>query len=194
MDNFLNFNFSSTVSTKISSIKFLDLDRIIIYADSFNIFKNSNTKIILFYNKNLNELIQMDNSCNNEIENIVMNSLHEHKNILSEYNYLMRNSNISKVFKEFELLGEKDQDKCKESFKINANLRSLEEQMLLSHQLNQKNEFVMFLEKYTNEMVKYKCYYKLIDFFIFYFKSNEKKFFNFLVRIKYYFFRKIKPK
>ena len=195
MDNFLNFNQSLSQTTKIYSVKFLDLNRIIIYADSFNIFKNSNTKIILLYSRNLNELIQLENSHIPEIENIVMNSLHETKNILSEYNYLLRNSEFCKILKEFGLPGEKDEAKCNESFKINANLRSLEEQLILSHQLNQKNEFVMFLEKYINEMVKYKCYYKLIDFFVFYFKSNMKNLFNCLVILKINFnYRKIKPK
>ena len=143
----------------------------------------------------MNELIQLDNSYISEIENIVMNSLHETKNILSDYNYLLKNSEFCKILKEFGLPGDKDEAKFNESFKINADLRSLEEQFILSHQLSQKNECVMFIEKYINEMVKYKCYYKLVDFFIFYFKSNMKNLFNFMVRMKINFkYRKIKPK
>ena len=76
-----------------------------------------------------------------------------------------------------------DDAKIKENISINANLRSKEEQLLLSHLLNQKNEFVMFLEKYLNESVKLKCFYKLADFFIFYFKSNRMQLFNIIVSI-----------
>lgn len=185
MDNFLNFNATSSPRTKISSIKFLDLNRIIIYADSYNIFQNSNVKNILIYDKNLNDLIQLDNSSNSEIDEIVTNSLHEQKNISSIYNILLNDLNFYKILEEHEIHDEKDEPRYNEKIRLNANLRSIEEQLLLSHHLIQNNEFVMFLEKYFNELIKSKSYLRLVDFFVFYFRSNSKKFFNLLVRIFY---------
>jgi hypothetical protein len=174
---------TSNPTTKISSVKFLDLDKILIYADSFNVFKNSNVKNILLYNKTLNELIQLDNAINSEIENIVTNCLYEQRNILSLYNSLLNDDSFYRVIEEWNLHSEREDSKFNESIRVNANLKSIEEQLSLTHLLIQKNEFVMFLEKYINEAVKSKCYFKLVDFFVFYFKSNQKEFFNILVSI-----------
>jgi hypothetical protein len=170
-------------ATKISSVKFLDLEKILLYADSFNVFKNSIVKNIFLYNKSLNELIQLDSSINQELENMISNSLNEQKNNLSAYDSLFNDCSFYKIIKDLNMFSHIEDAKIKENISINANLRSKEEQLLLSHLLNQKNEFVMFLEKYLNESAKLKCYYKLADFFLFYFKSNRMQLFNIIVSI-----------
>jgi hypothetical protein len=182
LDSFLNFNVVNNPMTKISSIKFLDLDRIIIYVDTFNIFKNTNIKNILLYDRNLNQLIQLDNgSGNSEIENMVLNTIQENKSILSQYNYLFNDPSFFILIEQISLISEKDEKKVMDNVKINANLKSLEEKLIYTNILNQKNEFVQFLDKYLYEMIRSKVFYKLMDFFVFYFNNNEKEIFQFLV-------------
>jgi len=183
LNTFLNCGTIAECATKISSVKFLDLDKILIYSDSFNVFKNTIVKNIFLYNKSLNELIQLDNSVNHELDNILLNSLNEVKNNLSAYDCLINDSSFYKIINDLNMFSHIEDAKIKENISINSNLRSQEEKLLLSHLLNQKNEFIMFLERYLSELVKLKCYYKLADFFIFYFKSNRMQLFNILVSI-----------
>ncbi len=68
-----------------------------------------------------------------------------------------------------------------ENYKINAEIRMIEEKILFYHQLNQKNEFILFFSKYLNSLAKFGVFYQLVDFFTYYFKFNEKRFFSILV-------------
>lgn len=175
-DNYINIANNST--THISSVKFLDLDRIIIYVDYYNIFKNTNVKNILLYKKELNELIQLDN--NAEIENIVASGIQEQKHFRSHYNMMLSDHLITNGLV---MISEKEEKLILENNKYNSEIRALEDKILFNNNLNQKNEFLMFFDKLLVILTKSEFTYRLIDILYFYFISNNKRMFDFLVNI-----------
>lgn len=167
------------MSTKISSVKFLHPERIIFYIDSSNNYRNTNIKNVLLYNSNLDELRQLDNIV--EVEYLVNQLTQQIKNISSEYNYYFSDINYLEIlYPNFNKFSEKDSDKfINDSNKINSEAKMYEEKFSLSHALGQENEFVNFLKKYLNYLIKNKLYYRFIDFFIYYYGVNKKNIFNF---------------
>jgi hypothetical protein len=175
IDSFLNINSSTISPTKISSVKFLDLDRIIIHIDTYNIFKNSNVKTILLYDRKLDEMIKLSNS--EEMENVIVNTIKSHHNIKSHYNEFINNQTVIQggvnLFK--------NSDNSFENNKINSDLFTLEEKLIVNSSLNQKNEFLIFFRKFIQCVIKNSMYYRLIDFFFYIYKLNNKDYFSFLV-------------
>ncbi len=149
-----------------------------IYTDSFNVFKNTNVKNLLLYSRSLNILTQFDNST--EIENIILNCLQEHKAIKSQYNLFLKDPKFFSILNDTNLIPERQEKSLLENLKLNSEIKSLEEKLHFTQMLNQKDEFIFFVRKFLDTLIKHGLFYKLIDFFTFFFKFNQKKLFAFL--------------
>ena len=163
--------------SKILSINFLDLDRIIICLATNNIDKS-----YYIYNKNLNILIHLD--YNTEIESIIFNSIQKNKSTKSEYNnifndYTFQNYFLTKINEENDIM-------INNNRKLNYEAFCLQEKLYFNKDLNQKNEFIMFQKKFITFLIKNNFYYRLYDYLYYAIILNEKWLFSILV--KYYLF------
>jgi hypothetical protein len=84
------------------------------------------------------------------------------------------------LLEEKNLIRERDEKVIYENMKFNSEIRSIEGKLLFNQMMGQKDDFIFFLKKYLDTLVKHNLYYKLMDFFTFNFKFNEKKLFDFL--------------
>lgn len=132
---------------------------------------------MLVYNRTYDTLTQFVNS--EEIESIIVNSLQEQIKTESHINYFLKDQKFFSLMEEKNLLEDNEQNLFL-SLKLNDEIRSIEEKLNFYQLFSQQNEFIMFLKKYLNLLTKNNLFYRLIDFFAFYFKFNEKKIFKFL--------------
>jgi hypothetical protein len=177
----INSSTSSPITTKISSVKFIDSEKIIFYVDTFNIFKNHNIKNVLLLNRIYGTLTQFDNTL--EVEEIIHANLNSHKNLKSYYNALLEDQKFFSILEKSNILHDNEKNLI-ENFKITTELRSCEDKIIFYSCIDQKNELISFIKKYLNLLIKYNLHYRLVDFFFFYYKKNEKKIFSNLENIE----------
>jgi hypothetical protein len=171
----INSSINNPISTKISSVKFLDSEKIIIYVDTFNVFKNQNIKNILLFNRNYRTLSQFDNTL--EVEDIIYSRINLQKSFISYYNELLKDNKFLSLIELWNLFDD-TQKNLSENLKITTELRSLEDKILFYSSINQNNELISFVKKYINLLIKNNLHYRLLDFFFFYYRINEKKIFS----------------
>lgn len=123
-------------------------------------------------------MTQFENST--EIENIVLSCLQDQKKRKSQYNLILNDPKFYSLLEEKNLIRERDEKVIYENMKFNSEIRSIEGKLLFNQMMGQKDDFIFFLKKYLDTLVKHNLYYKLMDFFTFNFKFNEKKLFDFL--------------
>jgi hypothetical protein len=126
----------------------------------------------------MNILTQFENS--SETENIILNCLQEQKKRKSQYNLLLNDPKFYSLLEEKNLIPEREEKALNENMKLNSEIRSIEGKLLFNQMMSQKNDFIFFFKKYLDGLVKHNLYYKLMDFFTFNFKFNERKLFDFL--------------
>ncbi len=134
-------------------------------------------KNLLLFNRSLNTLTQFDNS--SEMEDIINSQQHSQKLIKSFYTNFLQNTNIFSLMQKYNLF-EENEISLNENIKITSELRSFEEKILFYSMMNQKNELIIFIKKYLALLLKYNLYYRVLDFFMFYFQVNEKRIFSIL--------------
>jgi hypothetical protein len=160
-------------------VKFLNLFQIIFYVDTFNGAKRNTTKNILFYNKNINELILIEN--NAELEDFILKSRLEAKKECSQYNYLLNDviftSSLALIDPSI------NEELEKQNMNMNFELRCIEEKIQFYQSLRMKDGFLTFFKNYLILLIKYQLYYKISDVFMYYFNFNEKASFLFIVKI-----------
>jgi hypothetical protein len=167
----IHLNISEHV--KIDSVKFIDLERVIFCLTS------DDKKTYCNFNRSMNLLFQLD--YNPEVQTIVTNGLEENKRIKNIYNHLTKDYIFQTHF--INLIPEENDHKKDENKKINSDLICLQEKILFNRDLNQKNEFVMFLRKYILHLIKHGLYFQLYDYLYYVYFTNNKLLFNVLVRI-----------
>lgn len=115
---------------------------------------------------------------NSEIENIILNSVQKNKSIISHYNFLLNDSIFCSLLPN---LNQNDLEGINSYFKINAEIRSIEDKLMTNNSLNQKNEFVSFMNKYVFILARHNLFYRLIDIMFIMFKLSDRNVFVFLV-------------
>jgi hypothetical protein len=171
----INSSINNPISTKISSVKFLDAEKIIIYVDTLNVFKNQNIKNILLLNRNYGTLSQFDNTL--EVEDIINSRINLQKSFISYYNELLKDNKFLSFIEQWNLFDDTEKN-LSENLKITTELRSLEDKIIFYSSINQNNELISFVKKYINLLIKNNLHYRLLDFFFFYYRNNEKKIFS----------------
>jgi hypothetical protein len=159
--------------SKIDSVLFLDLNRILICLVS------DENKTYCIYEKGLNLLLQLD--YNQEVKNIITNGQDEIKNIKSVYNQILKDYIFHTRF--FNLIPEENDQKKFENKNQNDELICLQEKILFNHDLNQKNEFIMFFKKFIIQLIKNGFYYQLFDYLFYIREANKKILLDLLVNL-----------
>jgi hypothetical protein len=172
VDNYLNISEYS----KIDSIVFLDLDRIVICLST------DVKKTYCIYNRSLNLLTQLD--YNHEVQIIVANGFEENKRVKSIYNHILKDYIFQTYF--IKLIPEENDQKKDENRKLNSDLICFQEKVLFNRDLNQKNEFIMFLRKFILQVIKNGFYFQLYDYLYYVYYANNKQLFSILVSLVNY--------
>jgi hypothetical protein len=172
----LDANLSISEFTKIDSVVFLDLERIILCLSQED--NKDNKKTYCIYNKNLNLLFQIDYS--QEIQNIITSGLEENKNIKTIYNSLLRDHIFQSYF--INLIPEENDKRKLDNKNINFELNCLQEKILFNKDLNQKNEFIMFFRKFIIQLIKNGFYFQLFDYLYYICCVNRKSLFQIVVK------------
>lgn len=151
------------------------MEKIVFYVDSFNVFKNTNSKVVLLFNRDVGVLSKIENSA--EVENFVQSTTQTQRLIRSPYNDLINNRLLDLM-----LIDNKSELSICESNKVQCELQCLEEKLLEYQSLNLKNEFIFYFDKLLRTMIAPRLTFKVVDYFLFYFQLNGKMIFEFLVK------------
>lgn len=137
--------------TKIDKIVFLALDKIVLYANTFNVYKNTNVKLVFLFNCTNHSLVQVTNIL--QCEEMIKETMTQVNSIRSIYNeYFEKNMEIDK--REISI----------EEYNKNSSLMLLyEEQMKECSYFGKKETYLENIKKIMelikeNDYLKYKLY------------------------------------
>lgn len=132
MDEYLNLNSTpyNVFQTKIDEIYFVSLNQILIKADSFNPYKNTNNKMILYFDSRNKNLMMSSNSQLTQEEQKLISNLHREFSIYNRY------------FAERILFSEIKEINELELFKISANVDMLYDNLYKAKYFNNKDLYI----------------------------------------------------